>query len=585
MTSYSHRSGRWWHQGKPGNLPYLLRPLLLLFACLSAACAQSLPERVQQTPSTVELQVDSQSHRLTTESSTVRELLDEAGITLGSSDEVVPPLFTPMQNDLVITVVRVSEKTESILQAIPFERKIVRNESMDADAAPVILQAGQAGLQEETVRVVYRDGVESERWVTQVTTLEAAKDEILMIGIGSARGNVVFDGILAYISDGTSIILRGLTGFPEQLNTGAGLDGRVFSLSPTGSHLLFTKSLSDTNSFNNSLWLVGTERGATPRQLGAENVLWADWNPNQTFPLQVAYSTANSTGLPPGWEANNDLWIIDLPTDEEADLQPEQLVESYPATYGWWGGNYAWSPTGRYIAYSYANEVGVIDMLESEGTRHRQLQRFTEYNTLLDWVWVPTLSWSPNGRFLVFTAHAGDDPEAMAFDSWVTDVSSGLSARLVQQTGMWGHMHWTIADEPGRDDTPTDSKIAFLKSNEPLNSLRSSYSLWLMDQDGSNARQVYPPPGENSHFPRERQFMAWGPGGDEIAFVFDNDLYLLNLATEETRRITQDDAISGHPAWAPYGAGLRPGLEPTRPRPPATPEGDEIEREFDSIAR
>ncbi len=530
--------------------------LFLILIAVLTSCAQDLPESASIGPVTLRLLVDGQSHSLTTESTTVRELLNEAGIVLNEFDEVTPPLFTPLEGNLEITVVRITEITDTVLQGIPFERKIVRNESMDANAPPIILQGGKTGLQEETVRIVYRDGLESERWVTQVTLIEPAQDEIVMIGIGAARGNVTFEGILSYISDGTAVILRGLTAFPEQLDVGGNLDGRVFQLSPSGSHLLYTRSAPDTTRFNNGLWVISTERDAKPRYLEIENVLWAGWNPSSA--TQIAYTTATPTSLPPGWEANNDLWIGNIPTNDDEPFESEQRVEVYPATYGWWGGNYAWSPTGAYVAYSYANEVGMIDInSENLDETHIELQRFTEYNTLQDWVWVPTLSWSPDGRFLSFTNHGGDDPEEMVFDSWIVDVSNGVSGRFIEQSGMWAHLNWA----PANDDPTSnmqDEKLVYLKSSDPLDSLRSSYTLWVMDQDGSNKRQIYPSPGENSYFPREQQFMAWSPDGRDVTFIFDDDLFMLNLDNQETRRITQDDAINSHPTWAPYGLGLTP---------------------------
>ena len=74
-----------------------------------------------------------------------------------------------------------------------------------------------------------------------------------------------------------------------------------------------------------------------------------------------------------------------------------------------------------------------------------------------------------------------------------------------------------------------------------------------MDRDGSNTRQLYPPAGENSRFPKGGEFMAWGPGGRDIAFVYDESLYFMNLDSGEARRITQDDSAIRNPTWAPYG--------------------------------
>ena len=541
-------SGKWRVAGVQG-LRAFISYCWLLAAFVLAACSQPLPTPVEQESLSIQIIVDDQTIDLTTgTATTVREALTEAGVTLNDADEITPPLFTPLTPDAeapVITVVRITESLETILHSIPFERKLVRSEAMNADDPPRIIQAGQDGLEEETVRIVYRDGIEAERWTTQVTPIEPAQDEIVMVGVGTATSNVSFSGTLAYISGGNPVLLRGLSAFPESLPTGAGLDGRVFSLSPGGDYLLYSRIITETASFNNSLWIIGAESGAVPQPLGVENVLWADWDPSSAETLQIAYTTAESTNLPPGWEANNDLWLGEIDPDSETPFAPEQLIESYPATYGWWGGNYAWSPQGGLIAYSYANEVGVIDTETTDAeAQRRRLQRFTEYNTRSDWVWVPTLTWSPDGRFLAFTQHGGDDPEALTFDSWVVDAETGIGGRFAADAGMWAHLHWTPSD---RDD---DHQIAFLRAINPLDSQSGSYILWTMDGDGSNGRRLYPPEGETSRFPREQYFMAWGPDGRDIVFVFDGALTLLNLESGVARRLTQDDAAASHPTWS-----------------------------------
>ncbi|NKQ37520.1 MAG: DUF348 domain-containing protein [Chloroflexi bacterium] len=530
--------------GRFGKSPYKTLAILGSFwlILLAAGCRQPPPEAAQQQPIPITLNADGRTFNLTTEAATVRELLAEAGIELGELDEVSPPLFTPLQNEMEIAVVRVREDLEIVSESIPYERRFVRTDTMTADDPPQIVQPGKNGLEEVTIRIVYRDDLESERWEAQRVVVEEPQDELVMIGIGANRENVPFPGLLAYISSGGAVLLRGTTAVPEQLNTGGQLDGRVFALSPDGRQLLYTRAATDTTKFNNSLWLISTERSAKPRELGVENVLWAGWNPAAEEP-QIAYTTARSSDQPPGWEANNDLWLGLIPADEKADFEPEQLIEAYPALNGWWGGNYAWSPDGRTIAYAYANEVGLIDtQAEDETDLRRQLVEFTPYNTNADWVWVPTLTWSPDGRFLAFTQHGGDDEQAMQFDSWVADTQSPLIAQFREQSGMWGHMRWS--------PNPDASQIAYLQTTNPLDSLRSNYTLWLMDSDGSNARQLYPPPGENSSFSRDANFMAWGPDGRFLAFIFDDDLFLLDLETNEVTRITQDDNRDAHPVWA-----------------------------------
>jgi Tol biopolymer transport system component len=546
--------------------------IVLLVATFASACATRISEVESREAITVELTVDGDSVRLTSDASNVRELLEQSGLTVNDTDIVEPPLFTPLSNGLEVSVVRVTESTEIIERSVPFQRKAVRNESMSSDDPPLIIQGGRPGVEEISIRIVYHDGLEFTRQETSVTVIEQAQDEIVMVGVGAATGGADFPGILGFISGGNSVILRGTSAFPQQIDTGGELDHRVFSLAPDGSQLLYTRATTDTDRFND-LWVIGTERNAVPKELGVDNVLWAGWNPGESEQAQVAFTTGTATELLPGWEANNDLWVGTLPGDSGESFELEQLIESYPATYGWWGGNFAWSPDGRYIAYGYADEVGFINLSDDESSGERvRLHTFTEFNTRSDWVWIPTLSWSPDGNYLAFSRHAGDDPGAVDFDTWVVNVNSSDASRLAEGSGIWNHPHWSPFAAGEQDSAQANSHIAFLKATNPMESLRSSYTLWLMDRDGSNARQLYPPEGENSRLPKEQSLMTWGPGGQRIAFVYDGSLYLLELSAGEPVRLTQDDSVISNPTWAPYGQAAFIATSVAEPTPAIVPE-------------
>src|SRR5690606_24212502 len=109
------------------------------------------------------LTVDGETFNLTSQAATVRELLNETDVELGDLDEVSPPLFTPLQDGMAINIVRVTESLEVISESIPFERKFVRTDNMSADDEPQLVQAGKNGLREVTVRIVYQDGIETQR--------------------------------------------------------------------------------------------------------------------------------------------------------------------------------------------------------------------------------------------------------------------------------------------------------------------------------------------------------------------------------------------------------------------------------------
>ena len=528
---------------------------LVLAACTAAPEDLDLAPTATPVAVPVTLIADGQTRTLLTTAATVGGVLVEAGLEVAPADEVTPPLVAPVATagdaPVVITVVRVTETTEVIPEAIPFGRQIVRSTELSPDDPPRLLQTGQPGLSEVTVRIVYRDGLEVERWPTATTVIEAARDEIVMIGVAGERDRMAFDGLLATIDDGRAILLDGATDAPRQIAIEGTLDGRVFQLSPDGAFLLYTVGESDAVSFRNALWLIATAPDAVPQSLNIENVLWAGWDPAAT-PPRIAYTTARSTTLPPGWEANNDLWLLELPSNGPQPA-PVRLVESYATAYAWWGGQYAWSADNR-LAYAFADEVGVLAMPTTEeaalldpttvGAPQRTvLHSFAPFDTEADWAWIPALGWSADGRFLAFTDHVGEEAAAGArFDLRLADVAAGNQTVLGESAGIWASAHWS----------PNDSRIVYLQATDPAAGQDSPYALWLADSDGSEARRLYPPEGESGSFARA-QPLAWGPDADRLAFIFDDTLHIIELSSGEVYRAGRDDTISSHPTWASDG--------------------------------
>ncbi|MFK7802236.1 MAG: G5 domain-containing protein [Anaerolineae bacterium] len=522
---------------------------------------------------TYQIVIDGATREISSSAPTIRQLLEDAGIETGLNDEITPPLYEPAIPGSTITIVRVTESTETIERSIPFERRTVRNETMGVGEPSVIIQEGQTGLEELTVRIVYRDGIESDRRVTRVSLVQEPQEEILMIGVDivSPEQSVRFDGMLAYINGSGAQILRGDSTFPETLDLGGTPDRRVFALSPNSEWLLYTITEDEDDSKFNSLWLISTEAGERPISLESENILWADWNPARRERNEIAWSTGVPTVLSPGWEANNDLWLAEIESSAIVTETLEQILQPYPATYGWWGGDYKWSPDGSQIGYSFANEIGVVQARrnrtenneadETIALQPRQtLHSFTEYDTRSDWVWIPPLSWSPDGTLLAFTRHSSDETTADAFDTWILHVPIAQSnanngsndngaIELRNDSGIWSYPYWAA-------DVNQDQAIAWLRASNPANSLSSSYSLWLADEDGSNSRQIFPAEGVSGAFSRERGSIAWSSAEpDRLAFVYDGDLFLYDVFEQDVQQLTQSDGRVSHPTWAPYGAG------------------------------
>ena len=546
----------------------------LLGACLMAgvACAP-LALSVVPTPTaapashSVTIIADGETVRLTTAATTVSAALAEAGIALNPADEIDPPGATALPSaapggETTITIVRVTETLETIPETIPFERRIVRTADMSPDDPPRIVQAGAPGLREVSLRIVYRDGLEAERWPTEVTIIEPPIHEIMMIGVGSDAAAMPLSGRLAYIDDGRAILLEGATDAPRQLAIDGALDGRVFQLSPAGDYLLYTIARESTaGGFSNELQVIATADAALPQPLQIENVLWAGWDPAAASP-RIAYTTARSTTQPPGWEANNDLWLLALPA-AGTQAAPVRLVETYPATFGWWGGDYAWSPDGTRLAYALADEIGLLampaaeDLAVPEATTPAEpartvLHTFTAYDSGGDWAWLPGLSWSADGRFLAFTAYVADSDR---FDLRLIDTTTGEETPIIEDVGIWSAAAWS-------PPAAAAVQLATLRALDPGADESAGYALWLADPQGDNAQRLFPPAGESGDFARAATYLAWGPDGDTLAFIFDDALHVLDLIGGEVFRAGLDDTTSSRPTWSPYGAANLPTTTP-----------------------
>ena len=83
-------------------------------------------------------------------------------------------------------------------------------------------------------------------------------------------------------------------------------------------------------------------------------MLYAEWSPVE--PRQLAYSTADRIPRAPGWQANNDLWLMSFgprPGTRQYVFTPTLLLDaSSGGVYGWWGTGYAFAPDGKSIAYA-----------------------------------------------------------------------------------------------------------------------------------------------------------------------------------------------------------------------------------------
>jgi Tol biopolymer transport system component len=520
----------------PFEICYLRLRILLL-----AALGLSLLALVgcQDQPQQLFIEVDRSRRSITTEAATVRDALTAAGVSLGPLDRVSPDLYVETEPGMVIVVTRVREEFESERVSVPFERKTVINEALPAGETRLI-QLGVNGEDEITYRITLENDVEVER--TQVSRLPVSQpvDEIIAVGAQDRLEPVPIDGVVTYLSAGNAWVMRDTSAARRPLTTEGDLDSRVFELSPDGRWLLYSRRLEgDIETAINQLWMVNTAIvGEKPISTSIRGVLYAEWSPDGE---QIAYSTAERTPSPPGWRANNDLWLVrpgDILTDTQENITATRIISSSTGgVYGWWGATFKWSPDGRQVAYARPDQIGVVDII-SRATR--SLADFAAYQTYSEWVWVPSLSWSPDGRFLAAVLHgppASDQPpqDSPIFDLWFFAADGSLKALIAEQVGMWTSPAWG------------PQGVIYGQAVNPLRSVDSRYALYLLDRDGSNPRQLFPSAEEPGvEAPPQ---VAWSPDGKKFIFVYNGNLYLADIEGDVPRQLTSNNQ-SSQPRWA-----------------------------------
>ncbi len=497
---------------------YFLSLLLLLTGLLSC----------QSGPNQVTIKVDGETIVLSTEATTVRSALREAAIDIGDLDRVKPDLNYQLQSGVSIEVIRVIEKFETMTNTISYEQQRIFNEAL-APGEQRLAQLGVNGVEEIVTRIIYENGVEVMRVPDSRTILQPVVPEILVIGREKENSSVPIEGTLVYLSGGNAWLIKNNSATRRPLTKSGDLDGRVFSLSPDGTALLYSRTVTETlDAPLNELWTINTLIvGEKPRPISVTGVLYAAWSPVITQQV-IAYSTAERTASQPGWRANNDLWIWN--TLSETTTAKQIIPPNTSSLYAWWGLNYAWSPDGKLMAYSSADEVGVINL--TTGLK-KPLQTFVPYQTNGDWVWVPMLSWSPDSRFITTVLHGppinDETPEnSPRFDLWLLAADGRFAVLAESEVGIWSNPLWHTEG------------IIYGQADLPYQSINSLYRLMTMDRDGSNSRQIFSSDEAAEALRWRTHFPDFAMQASDILFVYKNNLYLFSPEQAFPQPLTTD---------------------------------------------
>lgn len=473
---------------------------------------------------------------------TVQTALIKASISLKTLDRVEPPSFTLLIAPTTIRVTRVREDFEVEEKVILFEKQTVFNESLP-EGQKILIQPGMNGLQQITYRIIYEDNTETSRSISKIINITEAKSEIEMVGVQSPFTPQPIPGKLVYLTNtGNAWLMEKNTGNRRPLITTGDLDGQIFALSPDENWLLFSRKLSKPTPDINSLWVINiNNKNFKELNLQVKNVIhFAAWVP--IAPLSITYSTVEPRSNAPGWQANNDLYLLSF-TANGTVFKPEKIIESNSGgIYGWWGTNFSWSPDGAQLAYARPDSIGLVDF------QKKQLISFINllpFQTRSDWAWVPGLGWAQDHSALFIVTHvpktgSPNDETSPFFDLSAFIPSSGTSVGVISQSGMFAY------PVPSPLTSSKRYWIAYLQAVFPERSDTCRYRLIVMDRDGSNRKIVFPPEGSPGLEPHK---VVWAPAFDPekspwLAFIHQGNLWLLMDEKGTAQQITGDNSIT-----------------------------------------
>lgn len=110
----------------------------------------------------ITIEVDEDILKLDTLSTTVRDAINEAGVTLSHADKISPALEVTLEPDLEIVVTRINFEEITFEEDIPFET-IEKEDKTVLWRKKETKQKGEKGIREKTYKVTYTNGKETNR--------------------------------------------------------------------------------------------------------------------------------------------------------------------------------------------------------------------------------------------------------------------------------------------------------------------------------------------------------------------------------------------------------------------------------------
>jgi Tol biopolymer transport system component len=238
-----------------------------------------------------------------------------------------------------------------------------------------------------------------------------------------------------------------------------------------------------------------------------------------------------------------------------AMINTEQLIEGGTGTggrYSWWGTRFDWSPDGQQLAWIHADAVGTVNL--ATGELNPPIFEYESVAVLTDWSWRTSVSWSLDGNILAATVHgppAGSESaeRSVVFNVAVGAINGEFEGDLVGRAGIWSVPQFS--PQLPSDGQFAKGHIAYMVARQPLNSVGSEYDLYVADQDGSNARRLFPDANRAGITPPNNAISpqyVWSPDGKQLVVVYQGNLWLVDVETGAALQLTLDGNAS-YPVW------------------------------------
>lgn len=487
----------------------------------------------------VSIQDGSNQQKITVSSGlSVSQILDTAKLSLGNLDRTEPPSYTIITSSETIRIVRVNEEFRIKDVDIPYVQQNIKNESL-LEGQTHLIQSGRNGIKQVTYRRLFENGTLVSESIFSQAVITDQVPEIIMVGVSQPFVPLEIPGELAYIIAGNAWMMKNDTSLRTPIVSTGDLDGHVFSISYDGKWLLYTRKISTKPEGINSLWVVNLEKSdQTPIDLGVSNIVsHAAWVPGESN--TITYSTAQPVASAPGWQANNDLFILSF-SEGGSIWRNERVVDTNGGgLYGWWGSSFFWSPNGSTLAYARPDGIGYVDF-----KNHMLVQTIaiTPYSSQSSWAWVPFLGWSPDSKALFFASPAETiSPQSVTsqFNLVVASEADFSTISIAENIGMFSNPVPSPITEYGH------FMVAAFKAVDPAQSTSSKVRLIVLDRDGSNSREVFPPSGLPGMNPGRICWAPDHPAGQPyyLAVVYLGNLWLITSEDGSSHQITSDGLI------------------------------------------